>query len=210
MSRTHITVILDRTGSMDPIRADVVGGYNAFLDKQRAAAGTATLTLVQFDSQDPYEVLHADADVANVAPLTLEQYVPRASTPLYDAIGRGILELEAALARRAEAERADQVIFVIVTDGAENASVEFDRTRVARLIDAKKALGWQFVFLSADLDAFEDAGRIGVARSSRLAFAKSKQGNDAAWDLLADKVCESRRVPAPVAFDEADRRKAAE
>ena len=66
------------------------------------------------------------------------------------------------------------------------------------------------MFLSADLDAFEDAGRFGVARSSRLAFAKSKQGNDAAWDLLADKVCESRRVPAPVAFDEEDRRKAAE
>ena len=104
-TRSHITVILDRTGSMDSIRDDVIGGYNAFLAKNQAAPGHATLTLVQFDSQDPYEVLQADTDLATVPPLTREQYVPRASTPLYDAIGRGILELEVALAKRRKADR---------------------------------------------------------------------------------------------------------
>ena len=210
-TRSHITVILDRTGSMESIRDDVIGGYNAFLAQQQAAPGSATLTLVQFDSQDPFEVLQADADLATVPPLTREQYVPRASTPLYDAIGRGILELEVALAKRRKADRPEQVIFVIVTDGAENASVEFDRARVRRLIDAKTGLGWQFVFLSADLAAFEDAQAMGVDACSSLLFSKSKQGNDRAWELASGKVLESRRMPGKaVEFSEAERKSAAE
>ena len=210
-TRSHITVILDRTGSMESIRDDVIGGYNAFLAQQQAAPGSATLTLVQFDSQDPYEVLQADADLATVPPLTREQYVPRASTPLYDAIGRGILELEVALAKRRKAERPEQVVFVIVTDGAENASVEFDRARVGRLIDAKTGLGWQFVFLSADLAAFDDARAMGVAAQSSLLFSKSKHGNDRAWELASGKVLESRRMPGKaVEFSEAERKSASE
>lgn len=209
--RSHITVILDRTGSMEPIRADVVGGFNAFLAAQQAAPEPATFTLVQFDSQDPYEVLHADTALSKVTPLTMEQYQPRASTPLYDAIGRGILDLEVSLARRSKAELPDNVIFVIVTDGAENASRDFDRARVNRLIEAKKGLGWQFVFLSADLEAFADAGQFGVDEGQRLLFTKSKQGNDAMWDIAAGKVRESRAAPAgaPITFDEEDRRKTA-
>lgn len=92
--QSHITVILDRTGSMMEIRDDVIGGFNAFLAEQQAASTPATFTLVQFDSQDPYEVLHHDRPIAEVTPLTPEQYLPRASTPLYDAMGRGILDLE--------------------------------------------------------------------------------------------------------------------
>ena len=210
-TRSHITVILDRTGSMESIRDDVIGGYNAFLAQQQAAPGSATLTLVQFDSQDPYEVLQADADLATVPPLTREQYVPRASTPLYDAIGRGILELEVALAKRRKAERPEQVVFVIVTDGAENASREFDRARVNRLIQAKTGLGWQFVYLAGDLGAFAEAHAMGIAPQAALHFAKSKQGNDRAWELASGKVLESRRMPgAPVEFSEAQRKSAAE
>ena len=135
--RSHISVILDRTGSMQEIREDVIGGFNAFLAEQQAAREPATFTLVQFDSQDPFEVLHANVNVDAVRPLTLEQYVPRASTPLYDAIGRGILDLEASLATRADTERPSKVIFVVVTDGQENASRDFNRERVSRLIEAK-------------------------------------------------------------------------
>ncbi|KAF1704658.1 VWA domain-containing protein [Pseudoxanthomonas kaohsiungensis] len=186
--RSHISVILDRTGSMQDIRVDVVGGYNAFLAAQKDGPGQATLSLVQFDSQDPYEVLHAYADLATVAPLSLDQYVPRATTPLYDAMGRGILDLEAWLASRPDAERPSKVIFVVVTDGQENASKEFDRARVNRLIEAKKQLGWDFVFLSADLGAFDEAGDLGVDYRSRLMFDKTTEGNRAAWDLASEKV----------------------
>ena len=210
-NRSHITVILDRTGSMDSIREDVVGGFNAFLAQQQAAPEQATFTLVQFDSQDPYEVLHAAADIATVQPLSLEQYVPRASTPLYDAMGRGILDLEASLAARTEAERPGKVIFVVVTDGLENASREFDRARVTALIEAKKQLDWEFVFLSADLDAFHDAGRIGVDHASRVMFSKSKQGNDRAWALASMKIRDVRSgVAEKVVFDDDERKSAAE
>lgn len=211
MPHSHISVILDRTGSMEPIRADVVGGFNAFLAEQQAAPGSASFTLVQFDSQDPFEVLHANVDLAGVPPLRLEQYVPRATTPLYDAIGRGILELEASLARLGQDERPQRVIFVIVTDGAENASREFNRARVTALIEAKKGLGWDFVFLSADLDAFEDAGRMGVDYGSRVAFSKSKRGNDAAWAMTSQKIRERRSGEAEaIAFSEEERKHAAE
>lgn len=211
MPHSHISVILDRTGSMQPIREDVVGGFNAFLAEQQAAPDPATFTLVQFDSQDPYEVLHSHADLAQVPPLRLEQYVPRATTPLYDAIGRGILELDAALAGQAAEARPQRVIFVIVTDGVENASREFNRERVRALIDARKALGWDFVFLSADLDAFADARRMGVDAASSLMFSKSKRGNDAAWSLASNKIRERRANMADaIAFSEDERKSATE
>lgn len=211
MPHSHISVILDRTGSMQPIREDVVGGLNAFLAEQQAAPESASFTLVQFDSQDPFEVLHANVDLAGVPPLRMDQYVPRATTPLHDAIGRGILELEVSLARLPKDERPQRVIFVIVTDGAENASREFNRARVTALIEAKKGLGWDFVFLSADLDAFEDAGRLGVDYGSRVAFSKSKRGNDAVWAMTSQKIRERRSGQADgIVFSEDERKHAAE
>ena len=208
--RSHITVILDRTGSMESIRSDVIGGFNSFLAAQKDTPHPATLTLVQFDSQDPYEVLHSAANIASVPPLTLEQYVPRASTPLYDTMGRGILDLEAWLADQPDAVHPGKIIFVVVTDGQENASREFDRKRVNRLVKAKKHLGWDFVFLSADLGAFEEAGQIGVDHDSRLYFEKSAQGNDRAWAMASMKISERRSGTADkVVFDDSDRQSAA-
>ncbi|MCC7097826.1 MAG: VWA domain-containing protein [Thermomonas sp.] len=205
--RSHITLILDRTGSMQDIREDVVGGFNAFLAQQQAAPDPATFTLVQFDSQDPYEVLHSMVPISSAPPLTLERYVPRASTPLYDAMGRGILDLEAQLAALPESGRPTKVIFVVVTDGQENASREFDRSRVTVLIDAKKGLGWDFVFLSADLAAFQDAQHMGVDAASSLLFSRSKAGNDRAWDAASNKIFARRTgVADKVVFDDEDRK----
>lgn len=204
---SHISVILDRTGSMESIRTDVVGGFNSFLAQQQSAPHPATFTLVQFDSHDPYEVLQSFVPIASVEPLTLAQYVPRASTPLYDAMGTGILDLEAKLAAMPDAERPGKVIFVVVTDGQENASRAFDRARVSALIDAKKKLGWDFVFLSADQDAFEDARGMGVSEHASLKFDKSKRGNDAAWLAASSKISARRSgVSDRVAFDEGDRK----
>ena len=207
--RSHITVILDRTGSMESIREDVIGGFNAFLAQQQAAPDPATLTLVQFDSQDPYEVLHAAEPIARIPALTPERYVPRASTPLYDAMGRGILDLEARLAAMPDAERPAKVIFVVVTDGQENASREFDRARVNRLVEAKKLLGWDFVFLSADLGAFDDAGGLGVDYAARLVFDKTAEGNRMAWDLASEKISRRRAdVAERIEFNDIDRKAA--
>src|SRR4030095_2823793 len=110
---THISVILDRTGSMETIRDDTIGGFNAFLNAQKATSGLATLTLVQFDSQDPYEVVHHFKPLADVPELTRETFVPRANTPLLDAIGRGINDLEKSLSDITEAERPSRVVMVL-------------------------------------------------------------------------------------------------
>lgn len=165
-----------------------------------------TFTLVQFDSQDAYEVLHAAKPIGDVVSLTREHYVPRASTPPYDAMGRGILDLESQIAKRPEGERSSKIIFVVVTDGADNASQEFDRAAITKLVEAKKAAGWNFVFLSADMEAFHDAGAVGIDYSAKLAFQKSKRGDDAAWAAASSKV-RARMMGAAdrVEFDNGDR-----
>lgn len=202
---THITVILDRSGSMESIRDDTVGGFNAFLKAQQELPGTATLTLVQFDSTDPYEVIHHFRPLAEVAPISRETFVPRGSTPLLDAIGRGINDLEAQLAKLAE--RPAKAFFVIITDGQENASREFNRARIEEMIRTKQATSqWQFVFLSADLAAVTEAKSLGVPSPSAMAFDRSAAGASRAFDALSRTVgsvrtgeCES------AAFAEDDR-----
>ncbi|MFH1086657.1 MAG: VWA domain-containing protein [Chloroflexota bacterium] len=203
---THITVILDRTGSMESIRDDTIGGFNAFLAQHTAQPGTATLTLVQFDSQDPYEVIHRAKPLGEVSALTRETYVPRASTPLLDAMGRGINDLEATLAAMAEADRPEQVIMVIVTDGQENASREFHKGQIEKMIRARQEAGWQFVFLSADLAAIGDALSTGIAAAQALAHDKTAAGPQAAWAAVSANMAAFRaKTKRDMAFTDDDR-----
>ena len=182
---THISVILDRTGSMDMIRDDTIGGFNAFLGEQKAEPGTATLTLVQFDSQDPYEVIHRFKKIEEIPELTRETYVPRAMTPLLDALGRGINDLEESLSKLEEAECPSKIIMAVVTDGQENASVEFTKDQVEKMIKEKTDdSSWEFVFLSADLEAIGQAMDYGIAGSKALLFMK-KGGSAGAWAALS-------------------------
>ena len=181
---THIAVILDRTGSMESIRDDTIGGFNAFLNEQKQQPSKATLTLVQFDSQDPYEVIHQVKTIKEVPELTKETYVPRATTPLLDAIGRGINDLEKCVADMKEDDRPSKVVFVVITDGQENASREFRRDQILKMINEKeKQYGWQFVFLSADLDAINDAMDHGFQAKAAMAFDQTGVGVKNAWAL---------------------------
>ena len=204
---THITIVLDRTGSMEAIRDDTIGGFNAFLNMQKAERGQATLTLVQFDSQDPYEVVHHFKPLAGIPELTRETFVPRAATPLLDAIGRGINDLEKGLADLAEDERPARVVMAIVTDGQENASREFRKDQIKKMIQEKREKSaWQFVFLSADLEAIDDAMETGIAARAILAHDKDGRGVGAAWTALSRHVAEYRTGQAEdVSFDEQDR-----
>ncbi len=171
---THIAVILDRTGSMESIRDDVIGGFNAFVREQKEQPGKATLTLVQFDSQDPYEVIHRFARIHDVPELTRKTYVPRATTPLLDALGRGIIDLDRSLAKLGTTRRPGKVVFVVITDGQENASREFRKDQIVKMIrDRSEKNEWEFVFLSADLAAIEDAVEYGVRRDAAMHFDKT-------------------------------------
>lgn len=190
---THIAVILDRTGSMESIREDTIGGFNAFLTQQKAEPGAATLTLVQFDSQDPYEVIHKFKPVGTVPALTRETFVPRASTPLLDAMGRGINDLEKSLAEIKDQEQPSRVVMVIITDGQENTSREFRKDQIAKMIREKQEQSaWQFVFLSADLAAIGDALASGIHADAAIRFCKSAQGTAAAWASASARVADYR------------------
>ena len=192
-STTHITVILDRTGSMDSIRDDTIGGFNHFLEQQQAEPGKATLTLVQFDSQDPYEVIHHFVPIKKVPKLTRETYVPRATTPLLDAIGRGINDLESSLAAKKKNNKDTKVVMVVITDGYENASCEFKRSQIEKMIKTKqKKDNWQFVYLSADLSSINDALDHGFDRDAVMAFDKDAQGTDEAWRATSARIADYR------------------
>jgi hypothetical protein len=205
---THITVILDRTGSMESIRDDTIGGFNAFLKDQQAEQGKATFTLIQFDSQDSHEVIHKFMPIGEVPALTRETYVPRATTPLLDAMGMGINELEENLSAIEEDERPAKVLLVTVTDGMENASREFTRDQVKKMIkDKTKNSSWEFVFLSADLDAMGDAMSLGIHSEKALLYRKNSMGSDSAWASISGVTSAYRRsLKEKVGFKDEDRK----
>jgi hypothetical protein len=203
---THITVILDRTGSMQSIRDDTIGGFNAFLEQQKIEPGMATLTLVQFDTQDPYEVIHKFKPIQEVSALTRETFVPRASTPLLDALGRGINDLEACIGQLKEEDRPAKVVVVIVTDGRENSSREFRKDQIEKMVkEQKEKHAWQFVFLSSDLAAIDDARSVGMDPNSTLAFQKNAKGTAGGWASLSSQTGRYRRGQKnKIGFDPAD------
>jgi hypothetical protein len=162
---------------------------------------------VQFDSQDPYEIVHRFKPLAEVAELTRETFVPRASTPLLDAIGRGINDLEKSLVDLPEDDRPTRIVMAIVTDGQENASREFRKDQVEKMIREKQEKSvWQFVFLSADLAAIGDALAVGMPAAATLAHDKNSHGVGAAWASLARQVADYRSgTKEDVSFSEEDR-----
>jgi hypothetical protein len=204
---THITVILDRTGSMESIRDDTIGGFNAFLKAQQEQAGAATLSLAQFDSQDPYEVIHNFREISTVPVLTHATFVPRACTPLLDAMGRGINDLEQNLAEMAPENRPGKVVVVIITDGHENSSREFRKDQVERMVqDKQQKLDWQFVFLSADLAGIDDALSAGVEHRRAMAFSATPKGTRAAFCAVSERIADYRNeVADEIAFSDEDR-----
>lgn len=204
---THITVILDRTGSMESIRDDTIGGFNTFLKQQKQEPGRATMTLVQFDTQDPYEVIHRFKPLKDIPELTRETFVPRASTPLLDAMGRGINDLADSLKDMPQGKRPSGIVMVIITDGQENSSREFRKDQIAKMVKEKQGkAGWQFVFLSADQAAINDAIAVGVRQGSAMAFDRTAQGTSLAYAASSRGISEYRSGRSKdVSFTKEDR-----
>lgn len=167
--RTHIVFLLDRSGSMQSIKAETEAGFDAFVERQRSAEGTCTVTLAQFD--DRYEVVYADVPVAEVPPLELE---PRSMTALLDALARVITETGAALTARPEAERPGSVIVVVMTDGMENASVEWTHDAVRALIRQQtETYSWEFLYMGCDQDAVEVGAGLGIAAGRSITYDRA-------------------------------------
>jgi uncharacterized protein YegL len=181
---SDISIVLDRSGSMEAVADDTIGGFNRFLLDQKQAPGDGVLTLVQFDTM--YEFVHQAKPLAEVPPLDRKTFVPRGSTALLDAIGRTINETVARLEKTDESQLPGTVIFVILTDGQENSSREFSRDMVFKQIkEQQEKRKWQFVFLGANQDAIAEAGMLGVPAGSSLTYAHNAAGSKAAFESLS-------------------------
>lgn len=165
---TDITVILDRSGSMASIKPAMEGAFAEFIQQHRSVPSTR-LTLVQFDSVKPFEIVYEAKPITEAQPLTLH---PGSMTPLLDAVCRTIDHVGARLGGMSEAERPDQVLFVIITDGHENASTEFTKAQVReRVTHQQAAYQWQFVFLGANQDAFGEAAQFGMPIAAAMNYS---------------------------------------
>lgn len=164
---SDITVVLDRSGSMQSCKDDAEGGLNNFISEQKKLPGDAMFTLVQFDTV--YEFVHTGINLKDAPPCKLE---PRGGTALLDAVGRAIVETGERLKKIEQKERPGLVAFVIVTDGGENASREFALEKIKEMIKhQQEAYKWQFTFLGANQDAFAAAGNMGIARGGIANYA---------------------------------------
>ena len=189
----HISVVLDRSGSMTGIADDVVGGFNEWLADQRQVEGDTTITLAQFDTGDPFEVLIDAIPLREVTDFERSSFQPRGGTPLYDAIGRIISHADAGIARRLELgiDGEDQVM-VIITDGAENASREQTRSTVFDLIEDRKQQGWVFVFIGANQDVYATGTAMSVSVGNSMAFDASHQGTKRMFASLSESTAKYR------------------
>jgi len=206
---TDITFLLDRTGSMEGIASDVVGGYNAFLKQQQQAPGEAHLTLVQFDSIDPQEVIHDARPIGEVPLMAPDDFRPRSTTPLYDALGIAIVRTGERLAAIDEAARPGKVVFVVFTDGYENASQEYTAEQVRDMVARQTATySWQFLFLGANIDAFAQGGRMSIPTGTTLDV--SGAGVADAFLTTSARLADYRTsgLAESLHYDEDDRRRA--
>lgn len=170
-----ITIVLDRSGSMQKVRESTIAGYNSFIAEQAKLPGSASITLVQFD--DEYETVYRARSCADVKPMQFHEFVPRDNTALLDAVGRTVNEVGARLAALPIADRPGKVVIVILTDGIENASREFTRERVAAMVTHQREVyAWEFVFLGANQDAIFTGASIGVPARSSLSYAADLRG----------------------------------
>jgi len=190
-NKTEIVFILDRSGSMGGLEADTIGGFNAMLAKQQAEPGEARLTTVLFD--DRCETLHDRLDIRAVRPITQREYFVRGSTALLDAVGRTIKRIVNAQRQSKPEYRADNVIFVITTDGMENASREYTYAKVKSMIEhEKRKYGWEFIFLGANIDAVEIAGRFGIGANRAQNYCNDRDGIALNYIVVGDAVASFR------------------
>ncbi len=176
---------------MGGLESDTIGGFNAFMEKQKQAEGETIVTVVLFD--DKYEILWNGID-ADKARLTGKEYYVRGRTALLDAVGKTILDVGYRLSMKIEADRPGKVIFVITTDGLENASREFTYKKVKELIKHQQdRYRWEFIFLGANIDATKEADSMGISMDNAYNFTASEAGIQTMFCLACDVVSEKRK-----------------
>lgn len=183
---TEIVFILDRSGSMGLMKDDAIGGFNAFLDEQKAIPGDAKLTLVLFDHE--YKLIYDGEDIQKVDRLNDETYVPRGSTALLDSIGRTVDDIGKRLSDTPEEERPGKVLVVVFTDGLENASTDYSKNKIKDTIEHQtQKYSWEFLFLGASQDSINDSKSYGFSQESVMLYNdKTSDGFEKAFRSVSE------------------------
>ncbi|MDQ0253499.1 uncharacterized protein YegL [Evansella vedderi] len=188
---TEIIFLLDRSGSMAGLEGDTIGGFNTFVKRQCQQEGETIITTVLFDDQ--YEVLWNGVDAGSIK-LTEKEYYLRGCTALLDSVGKTILDVGHRLNNTREDRRPNKVIFVITTDGMENASREFSYEKVKELIKHQQdKYSWEFIFMGANMDAPREADNLGITMENAFSFEASSKGVEIMYDTISEAVLEKRQ-----------------
>lgn len=197
---TEVVYILDRSGSMGGLESDTIGGFNAMIRKQAKEEGEALISTILFDEQT--EVLHDRISVDQVEPMTEEQYYVRGCTALLDALGGAIHHIGNVHKYARDEDRPEKTLFVITTDGMENASCRYTSEQVKHMVERQKEkYGWEFLFLGANMDAITVAGNFGISADRAFNYECDEEGTELNFKVLSETVSAVRRSKNKMELD---------
>ncbi len=188
---TELVFILDRSGSMGGLEADTIGGFNGMIEKQKKEEGTAYVSTILFDNES--EVIHDRVKLSEIRPMTDKDYYVRGCTALLDAIGGAVKHISNIHKYARPEDVPEHTMFVITTDGMENASSKFTYKEIKDLIGKQKELGWEFLFIGANIDAVEVAEKVGISRERTANYVADSMGTSMVFQALAAPISAMRR-----------------
>lgn len=194
---TEIVFILDRSGSMAGLEDDTIGGFNAMIEKQKREDGEALVSTVLFDNENT--VIHDRVDIREIAPMTRNEYYVRGCTALLDAVGSAIHHIGNVHKYAREEDRPEKTLFVITTDGMENASRKYSYKRLKEMIERQKEkFGWEFLFLGANIDAAKEAAKFGIREDHAANYHADSKGTGVIYETMGEAICHVRKCAAPL------------
>ncbi len=198
---TEIVYILDRSGSMGGLEADTIGGFNAMMEKQKKTGEQAIVSTVLFD--DDTEVIHDRIPIEKVEKMTDRQYYVRGCTALLDAVGGAIHHIGRIHKHMSEEERPNKTVFVITTDGYENASSHYTREKIEKMVrKQQKKYGWEFIFIGANIDAYAEAQKYGIRKDRTVNYVSDKVGTETVYRGVSNVMCRMMMSSTRVEADE--------
>ena len=196
---TELVFILDRSGSMAGLEGDTIGGFNAMIEQQKGEPGEALVSTVLFDHES--EVIHDRVNIQRIEPMTRQQYYVRGCTALLDAVGGAIHHIGNVHKYAREEDRPEKTLFVITTDGMENASRKYTYDQLKTMIERQKEkFGWEFIFLGANIDAAKEAARFGISEDRAANYHADSKGTAVVYEAVSEAVC-SVRASKPMSAD---------
>ena len=192
-NKTDLVIIIDRSGSMQGLESDVIGGFNALIEEQKKD-GETSVTTIFFNSDIKF--IHEGVDIKDIKPLDRRSYSPSGCTALLDAIGDGIAYIKARHAKLTETELPEHTIFSIMTDGLENASKEYSYRQIKDMIELQKKCGWDFIFQAASIDVERESKRLGIDADMALSFAATPEGIKRQMNVASEKIMCAKRAPS--------------